>query len=149
MSTPSPDRSLRLLLLVPRTLTPSEMEDAATKAKEAIVKNLGVDQVKITNSVSWFQAMFEQSGGWDSWIWETVTGKDYDTREPHFSGFLVYGQRLGRASAGIVDLALRANRAVLALPDGLTVQAVKSVEMLEADNMVSGWSVRTAPLGDA
>lgn len=92
------------------------------------------------HSADWYRESFEAAGNWDSWIWETVHGRDYATREKHFDAFVVYGENMGRANAGIVDLALKSGRVVLALHQE-TIAIVKKVISMDPEDMVSGWSI--------
>lgn len=139
-------RPVRLLLLIPRTFTWEQTVEAKEKADTAIKRFLDRSNVALTDSGEWYKEQFGACGTWESWIWETVAGRDYGTREPHFNGFVVYGDRLGRASAGIVDLALRNNRAVLALrANDAPVELVKSLALIDETDMVTGWRVETSP----
>lgn len=145
------ERVVRILVMVPRSMMPIEVDEAVVKVRAALTSFLSHDNLELTDSVAWYRQQFAASGSWESWIWNTVTGKDYGTREPHFNGFLVYGERLGRASATIVDLALRAQRAVLALKkDDQPIELVQRVELVDETDMVSGWRYEsTRPTAEA
>lgn len=151
VSESSASRQVRLLVLVPRSLMPEQVGEAVEKVKMAMTKFLGRENLHFKDSVTWYKEQFGSCGNWDSWVWETVTGKDYGTREPYFNGFVVYGERLGRASACIVDLALRSNRAVLALRSDLTpIEMVRGVASVDETDMVAGWKVDAFdPAGDS
>lgn len=136
--------------MVPRAMLPIEVDEAMVSVKKAVKGFVGHENVEVMDSVSWHKEQFTTSGNWESWIWDTVTGKDYSTREPHFSGFLVYGERLGRANAAIVDLALRAKRAVLALKSSTSpIEIVQGVGVVDEGDMVAGWKVESSAPAEA
>lgn len=142
MSTPLPERCLRILVLVPRTLLPLEVEQACDTARESLSQQLGLKTPEVIDSFAWYRDAFARCGTWESWIWETVCGRDYGTRERHFDGFVVIGERLGRAGAAIADLAVRSNRAVLSLK-GQKLDSVQRVLQVDPTDMVTGWTVET------
>ena len=129
----------RLLLLVPRGLTSEEIEKAQEQVAEAFTARLGVPQVSTADSKSWYTSHFESAGTWESWIWDTVCGKDFATRKPYFQGFVVIGSTVGRAGAGIVDLALRTGKAVLSY-DGEHLSQVTGVTA-PSDGEYGSWAV--------
>jgi hypothetical protein len=124
-------------------MKPREVENVASKVKVDLSSALDLDAVVLTDSATWYREQFDACGNWDSWVWETVTGRDYATREQHFHGFIVLGDRLGRASAGIVDLALRNGRAVLAWKASEPLLTVQSVVRLDDEDLVLGWGTGT------
>jgi len=131
----------KLLLLVPRSMNSIEVEEVSKGVKSKLTSSLGLTDAGLTDSAAWYREMFESCGNWDSWIWETVTGRDYETREPHFDGFVVCGDRLGRASASIVNLALRNGRAVLAWEESLPLRSVQEVVPIDREDMTYGWGL--------
>jgi hypothetical protein len=106
-------------------MTPNEVAEVAAHVQASLFSTLGLN-VELVDSASWYRERFDICGNWDSWIWETVTGKDYGTREDHFAGFVMAGDRLGKASAGIVELALRRGCAVLTCHTDGTLRTVRS-----------------------
>ncbi len=124
-----------------------EVADAVSDAKFRIPNFLGVGMPEITDSASWFRESFERCGGWDSWVWETVNGKDFNTRLPVFDGFVVPSWDLGRANAMLVELALKHNRAVLFVRDGHAVGLVRKVITEDANNWKGGYSVVVDEIG--
>jgi hypothetical protein len=122
------------------------VEDALSKVKTTLSTSLGLDNVALVDSASWYREQFDSCGNWDSWVWETVTGRDYATREQHFHGFVVLGDRLGKASAGIADLALRNGRAVLAWKESKDLCNVQSIVCLDKEDMAAGWGLGTTSI---
>ena len=107
----------KLLILVPSGMPQAEAEALRTESQARLEKELG-SSIECELSSHWWSAQFERAGSWDSWIWETVTGKSFNTRGPHFDGFVVCTEQLGKANAGIVGLALKQKRSVLACRNG-------------------------------
>jgi hypothetical protein len=123
---------------------PEESDQVLPKVMTAVNEYLqNRRSVILVHSADWYHETFQSCGNWDSWIWETVTGRDYGTRDKHFDGFIVYGEKLGRANAGIVDLALRSDRVVLAMREA-QLDIVTGVVALDTEDMVSGWTLTYA-----
>lgn len=102
--------------------------------------------VRVTDSADWYNQTFASCGSWDSWIWETVNGVDFQTRRRNFDGFVVLSDSLGRANAGIVRLALRNNAPVLAWKND-AIRTVTALEEIDVNDWMGGWQVQTAAMG--
>ena len=75
--------------------------------------------VELVDSLAWFESQFASCGDWDSWALESVTGRSYRTREPHFHGFILNGDgNVGRATAQVVRLALDLRKPVYQFTGG-------------------------------
>lgn len=147
MSAQSSAASLKLLLLVPRSFTPRECEEVSSQVKADLDAALGLENVTFMDSASWYRDQLKTSGNWDSWVWETVTGRDYATRERHFDGFVVVGDQLGRATAEIVRLAIQNGRVVLHWKPASPLGCVQTV-VGTAEDGVSSWQVgKTTQIG--
>lgn len=142
---PKPDFRPTLLVCTPKHFGPAQDERAVAETAE-LVGALGV-KARCVPSGDWFRKTFSQHGNWDSWVWETVHGKDYHTRALHFHGFVVHGQDVGRATAGIVKTALQSGRTVLASVDG-RLYAVTAVAERDSNRWNDGWSLTLAAIGD-
>ena len=103
-------------------------------------------KVQVTPSTEWYTERFESRGDWESWVWETVNGKDYTTRKPFFSGYAVCIDPMGRANAEITKLALRNGKAVFAWSAQSPIRSVQEVVTLDGNRWVDGWSVRSNPI---
>lgn len=137
----------KLLALVSRDMNQSQIEETVTSICNRLKTDLGITEVGVTDSVFWYNTLFPVAGNWESWIWESVNGKDFGTRKPHFVGFVVCSAMLGRANAAIVKLALRDKRTVLHWssarhPLSIVVEVIGS----DDNNWKTGWSVRTREL---
>lgn len=133
------------LACFPKHFGPSQEESAVEEA-ESLLTALGV-RAQWQTSGDWFKQSFPQHGNWDSWIWDTVHGKDYMTRAVRFHGFLVYGKEIGRATANIVKTALQSGRVVLALVDS-SLYAVTDVEEQDSTRWSNGWTLVLSTIGD-
>jgi hypothetical protein len=103
-------------------------------------------KVQVKPSTLWYQQRFESCGDWESWVWETVNGREYSTRKPFFDGFAVCSDPMGRANAEIAKLALRNRKAVLAWSPSEPLRFVQEVVTLDADKWTGGWTVRANPI---
>lgn len=111
-----------------------------------LAEDLNLHGVNVIDSTAWWEKRFAACGDWDSWCWETVTGREYTSRKPYFNGFVVCTYQLGRANAQIVELALRNDKAVLAWSKGQPLLVVTSVHQRDSEAWVDGWSYKTRPL---
>lgn len=140
------DTPPNLLALVPRGTMPIEVDTLLGELSDQLKNQLGLDAT-LTDSLTLFRETFDRCGNWDSWIWDAVSGRDYNTREHRFKGFVVCKSRsLGRANASIVDLALSNQRAVLYFEPGNPIQFVSKIAQTEAEELASGWTVTTQEL---
>lgn len=134
------------LALVPRGTLPTEVELLVGELGDKLKNQLGLSSC-ITDSLSWYRESFDRCGNWDSWIWDSVTGRDYNTREHKFKGFVVVKNRsLGRANASIVDLALSNQRLVLYFQPDKDIEVVSRIEQTEPEELAAGWTVTTQEL---
>lgn len=137
-----------LLALVPRGTLPVEIDALLGELSDKLKSQLGLD-VCLTDSLSWYREAFDRCGNWDSWIWDSVTGRDYDTREYRFKGFVVVKSKaLGRGNASITDLALAKQRVVLYFEPENMIETVTRVDQTDAEDLASGWTITTQPLRD-
>ena len=99
------DKEKRILALVPNDLNEGQLAQIRSAICSTFL-DLGISVI-VTDSMKWYREKFAASGNWDSWVWDTVLGRDYSTRSRYFDGFVVVSQKLGRVSANIAILALR------------------------------------------
>jgi len=111
----------------------------AVETAEALIREKLKLEVELVDSAFWHKEQFQRCGDWSSWIWETVTGRDYDTRRPHFAGFIICEEELGKANAQLVELALRNGRSVLFARRNRPLSTVKAVEEADSTNWQRGW----------
>lgn len=133
------------LVCTPKHFGPAEEERAAEEAS-GLLAALGVNPQCVPGG-EWFRESFSKHGNWDSWIWDTVHGKDYNTRALRFAGFVLCGREVGRATAGIARTALQSSRVVLAVVDS-TLYAVTDVVEQDSNRWSDGWTLALSPIGD-
>jgi len=136
---------IKLLVLVTKGMTDDYVASMMNDVKDALVR-AGILNVVLTDSGAWFRERFQQSGDWDSWMWETVNGIDYVTRQHYFDGFVVTADQLGKANAGIASLALQNKRAVLAYSEDRPLKKVTEIHADDPTNWTEGWSFDSAPI---
>lgn len=127
-------------------MQPSEIEELRRNIESGIERTLG-QHFDVIDSSYWYKKKFDACGDWQSWIWDAVTGKDYHTRKPHFSGFVVCTPRLGRANAEIVRLALTNKLSVLYWSTKGSIALVTSVTTINENSWIDGWAVETSEIG--
>ncbi len=136
---------IRLLVLVTKGLSDDYVDQLMGDVKRTLAE-AGIANVALQDSGSWFREQFQRLGDWDSWIWETVNGVDYITRQHNFDGFVVTSDQLGKANAGIVQLALRNKRAVLHYVEDRPLRKVLEVHADDPENWAEGWSIDSTAL---
>lgn len=99
----------------------------------------------LVDTKTWYDQTFGSCGSWDAWVWETVNGKDYSTRKPHFSGFIAVTERLDRSAAQIASLALQQEKVVLGFNQGTHLLHISSLR--ERPDEAGGWAVCGTPIG--
>jgi len=135
----------RLLALVAKGLSDEEAEAARTGAEAQFLAQFG-KSVEVLNSKAWFASTFSDCGSWDSWIWDTVSRKDYATRKPYFAGFILCSPVMGRANAQIVRLARENGRTVLLWQSGSPFSLVTGVNDVDPESWKDGWRAAIAPI---
>ena len=102
-------------------------------------------RIQVEQSDEWFKRSFNRAGSWDSWIWETLNGRYYETGEPLFAGFITLRRYLGRANGQIARGALQGGTPVL-LWDGDQLHQVVDVLHEDPGDWTAGWTLNTQPL---
>lgn len=139
-------KKLRFLVLVTKGWTEEYIASILENAGKEL-ETLGVSSYRLMDSGTWFRERFPACGDWDSWIWESVNGVDYITREVHFDGFILTSIQMGRANASIAALALRNKRAVLALEENQPLKKVTAINADNVDDWAEGWSYDAERIG--
>lgn len=131
------------MALVPKSWSrqPEKVEEIEKVARNQIPQGV---KIEVVSSTEWYEKTFEACASWSDWIWKSVVEVDYASRKPQFAGFIVCTKSLGRANAGIVDLALKQNRAVLAISDDDRLVVVTGLRTDDPEDWMGGWSVRTS-----
>jgi hypothetical protein len=96
----------------------------------------------VQSSGDWFRSSFPTFQNWNEWMDDTVFGLHSLTRIPHFFGYVVYSQEVGRATAGITERALTCGKPVLYATDTKLV-TVTGVRRNALDSWSHGWTIHT------
>lgn len=135
------DNSASVLVLFPSSHSASEIEAGVEEVQEAFTRH-GSVPVKLTDSLTWYKQQFSAAGNWDSWALETVAGKSYFDRQPHFAGFVYSGpDEVGLGTGKILSLSLAYGKPVYRYLDG----ALALVEEVVQDG--SSWKITVQEKG--
>ncbi len=135
----------KVLVLTPRSWTSLQFEDAVPTLESALNQAFPPLQAPdIVDLQDWYDISYGASGSRDAWFWETVNGKDYGTRKPHYQAFITVTERLDNRTAQIASLALRHNKLVLSLNQAGKLFVVSSLR--ERDDDAGGWITLGNPI---
>ena len=98
--------------------------------------------VDVVDGLTDWQQNFSRCGGWNGWAEDVATGRDINGR-PRYDAILCPRESVGKATAGIVEAALRAHKPVL-LGGAIGVRRVVAVVQDDPTSWKSGWSLVTA-----
>jgi len=108
--------------------------------------SLSLPSPDLTDMKTWYDRTYGSAGSVDAWVWETVNGRDYSTRMPHFRAFVAVTERLDRFAAKIAALALREGKLVLGFNLDNRLLSVSSLLLREDE--AGGWAVCGTPIGE-
>lgn len=142
--------TVRLMVLVPRNADLAEIPIWLTEIHEKVDASLNPNKLKrieLQDSKTWYRENFDRCGNYDSWIWDTVCGKEYGTRAPYFHGYiLARDTTLGRANAAISELALNNGKPVLFWAPEAPLEIVTKICALETEDVTAGWTIERVAL---
>lgn len=70
-------------------LPPSDWSDGQISSYMETLPSLYGEGNVYVNMKDWYKDHFMRTGTRTTWVFETIHGKQSDTREPHFAGFIV------------------------------------------------------------
>lgn len=114
--------------------------------RRVLASSLSLADPVLADVQDWYDRTYAYSGSMDGWVWETVKGRDFATRQPHFAAFITVDERLDRRAAHIVSLALQEARTVLALNPNMRLLSVDRLMQRDEDE-AGGWAVSGALIG--
>ena len=136
-----------MLVLLPANWTSLrsrlELKTVSRRLAEALGRPVDLRDYK-----GWHLQMYQTCGDWRSWMWETVLGRDYETRQPHFDAFVVPPDSIDHVSAEIVNLALNKNRPVLGFNQDMALLQINSLRQCDEDTG-GGWAACGIPFTGA
>lgn len=112
---------------------------------QALESVLHLSDVSVTSVRDWREQTYDTAGTQDAWVWETVQGRNYGTRKPHFDFFVVASPEVDRQGAQIVSLALAQEKVVLGFNQKTQVLVVTSLREQKQEG--GGWAVWGNPIG--
>lgn len=125
----------------------SDIADWVAEVKKQVAQTLDVT-TSLLDSRTWHEREFARCGGWDSWAWETVNGKDFSTRKSFFDGFVVGQTVIGRANAQIIHLALEQRRVVLFCAIERPLGIVTQLITVDSERWIDGWTISVDTIED-
>ena len=92
------------------------------------------------SSQEWYDEMYSRCGSWDSWAYETLHGRSFATRQPHFSAFIAAGRPFGKITGTVLHQAKQQGRPVCYYDDK-NLQIVDRVYCVDANDWKTGYTV--------
>tara|TARA_R110002110_G_scaffold345515_1_gene555798 strand:- start:6 stop:467 length:462 start_codon:yes stop_codon:yes gene_type:complete len=121
--------------------TPTEIEEAARRLLETLQarsdKTVRVRTGRSDHTANW-------KGDWDAWEHNVVHKKNLTTGKPMYDIFVTSGDKVGRATARILNMALDVGKPVFWWGGeiGKGIVKVVGVEEVDAEDWTWGWQVR-------
>ena len=132
---------MRLFYAHPSSDPPSVVSEDQEKLRELLTKR-GASPVRITLGRKDFDSNFR--GDWAAWAEGVISRIHSVTRKPIYEVIVVPGQRCGRATAQVVDAALKAGRPVLLWDRESSLKKVRSITTVDPDDWAAGLSLEVA-----
>lgn len=87
-------------------------------------------------------ARFQAAGGWPGYIAEVVSGRDFNTQQPHCDAIVLPVRDIGKGNRDIVAGCLAVSKPVYLLEDGKLARVAR-ITCVDGRNFQSGWRVTT------
>ena len=131
-------RGLNVILLHSKAATDAEIKSAAVD-----LVNLGV--AKVTSARKHWERAGAGSGGFAGWP-QAVLRTGYGTTRPEFDALVVPQRRVGKATADIVNLALKVKRPIFVLDEALAntraLTPVTGIRTIDGRDFQTGWELQ-------
>jgi hypothetical protein len=119
----------RIFLAHPKALMDADIDALCAEALDRVSSALPDRRVAVIAGRDAYRASYQRCGTWEAWARYIATGTEYGTGEPAFHAVVVAPvPALGKATAGIVQHALTANKPVFVLNDG-TLRRVLRIDV--------------------
>lgn len=106
-----------------------------------VLESKGRREVRVTLGRDDYNANASRLGSWNAWIRDVATGLDYVTREPRFHAYIVPDERIGKATAEILAMALHCRKPVLRWLGNGQFRPISLVQKVAERDFKSGWAV--------
>lgn len=104
-----------------------------------LLRGKGMDNARVISGRDDFKERSAALGGWQGWARDVATGEDeYGT--PSFNAIIVPSEVIGKATAGIVQDALDADKAVYFWRKGELVW-VTGIQTIDQEDWKQGWKL--------
>jgi len=127
-----------IFLASPKGSSDFHVQGALTTVKDKFSAAISHADVTVVTSAQEWDRSFKQSGSWDAWTTHVACGVDYEFRTPLYNAIVCTTERIGKATADIVEKALENRRMVALIMDSKITQVI-GVESIDSDNWQSGW----------
>lgn len=140
MSKPTYRSDIRVFYAHSSSESEEETKSQCQKIKELIVKRGESKGRELSVSIVPGRADFRANcrGDWDAWAKGIISRDHAITREPFYDLIIVPSKYVGRATAQIVDRAVRVGRPVFLLDDG-PLQRITQVYPYDPDDWQGGY----------
>ena len=119
----------RIFVAHPKATADADIDALCAEALDRVSAALPDRKVAVIAGRDAYLASYQRCGTWDAWARYIATGGEYGTGEPAFHAIVVAPlPGIGKATAGIVQHALTANKPVLLLNGG-ALRRVRRIEV--------------------
>jgi len=102
-----------------------------------LLRGKGADFAKVISGRDDFKERSASLGGWQGWARDVATGED-EYGSPSFHAIIIPDERIGKATAGIVQEALNVGKAVYFWRKS-ELLSVQTVEAVDPKDWKQGW----------
>jgi len=150
-------RKIKLLLAHHRQIEVADLDDILIAVRDVAVRELSPPgsetTVEVCTARDDFLARADALGGWNDWISDVVSGKDYATGGDRFDAIIVVPiiqpDSVGKATAQMVTLALQRRKPVMLWSVRGGFLPIVDVVVVDSKNFQSGWRVVPAQTEEA
>ena len=135
---------MRVFLACPPSM---EREDAIEPTNDLKQILQGMKDLDVITSIEEFDRSFTKRGGWSEWIEFIANGKHYTSQKPLFECYVMTQQEVDKATAQIVERALKTGKPVFYM-EGLTLRQVQRVRHVFDSPEVESWQLTFPEDGD-
>lgn len=125
--------------LAHKRTTEDKKIDQLVAGATLLLRDKGVDFAQVIAGRDDFKSRSAALGGWQGWARDVATGED-EYGNPSFHAIIVPSEVIGKATAGIVQDALDADKAVYFWRKGELVW-VTSVKNIDPEDWKEGWKL--------
>ena len=125
--------------LAHKRTTEDKKIDQLVAGATLLLRDKGVDLARVIAGRDDYKARSAALGGWQGWARDVATGED-EYGNPSFHAIIVPSERVGKATAGIVQSALDVGKAVYFWRKGELV-SVQNIKNIDPEDWKEGWKL--------